>query len=141
MSGGEPVVLPLSWRSYVRAALFTGILVVFGAGGAAFGSTGVLRIVGAVLVVIGVVVGSDFALFTRHWQLIEQQLHVPRAWSPRRTVSVARSWRPGIDDVGHRDSMFVCQTADGDERVTPNLMVARSDVKQWLFLIGEAAAP
>jgi hypothetical protein len=135
---GDAVVLPLSWRSYGRATFFTSMLLVFG-GGALFGSDGVLRIVGLAFVVIGLIVGSDFALFTRRWRLAEQQLHVPRAWSPSRALGVSPRWKPDLNDVGVRDSMFVCTTPDGNERVTPNLMVARSDVMQWLYLIGEAS--
>jgi hypothetical protein len=134
---GDAVLLPLSWRSYGRATFFTVMLLVFGSG-ALFGSAGALRIIGLALVVIGLIAGSDFALFTRRWRLAEQQLHVPRAWSPGRALGVSPKWKPDMNDVGVRDSMFVCTTADGNERVTPNLMVARSDVVQWLYLIGEA---
>ena len=53
-------------------------------------------------------------------------------------LGISQRWKPDLNDVGVRDSMFVCTTPDGNERVTPNLMVARSDVMQWLHLIGEA---
>ncbi len=113
------------------------MLFVFGVG-AVVGSSGALRIIGLGFVALAVVAGSDFAVFTRRWRLAGQQLQVPRAWSPRRSVGVSAMWNPDMNDVGIRDSMFVCNTHEGSERVTPNLMVARSDVMQWLHLINEA---
>ena len=136
MTGGE-VALPLSWRSYARAAFFAGMLIVFG-GSALVGSGGVLRWIGLVLFTIGLVAAVDFAMYTPRWRLADDDLHVPRVWSPSRTLGVSTKWQPEMTDLGRRDSMFVAETTDGAEHVTPNVMVARSDVIQWLFLIGEA---
>ena len=135
----DDVALPLSWRSYARAAFFTTMLIAFG-GAAAIGSGGALRIIGLVLTAIGVAAGSDFVMYARRWRLADQQLHVPRLWSPTRAVGLSPKWNPKMTDLGRRDSMFVADTTEGPERVTPNLMVARSDVMQWLFLIGQARA-
>ncbi len=134
------VVIPLTWRSWARAVFFTGMLLVFGLAAMA-SSGGPLRILGLVFVALGVVSGTDFVLFMRRWRLTGDELLVPRLWSKTRTVVVAMEWRPTMDDVGVRDSMFVATTALGTERITPNLMVARSDVVQWLHLIGEARSP
>ena len=136
MTGGQ-VALPLSWRSYARAAFFGGMLIVFG-GSALVGFDGALRWIGLVLFVVGLVAAVDFALYTPRWRLADDDLYVPRVWSPSRVLGVSTKWRPEMTDLGRRDSMFVADTADGAEHVTPNVMVARSDVKQWLFLIGEA---
>ena len=115
------------------------MFIAFG-GGAAIGSGAALRIFGVVLVAIGLAAGSDFVLYTRRWRLADQQLHLPRLWSPGRAVGLSPKWSPELTDLGRRDSMFVADTTEGPEHVTPNLMVARSDVMQWLFLIGEARA-
>jgi hypothetical protein len=135
----DDVALPLSWRSYARAAFFTTMLIAFG-GAAAIGSGGALRIIGLVLVAIGLAAGSDFAFYTRRWRLAGDELRVPRLWSPSRAVGLSPKWNPEMTDIGRRDSMFVADTTEGAEHVTPNLMVSRSDVMQWLFLIGEARA-
>lgn len=136
MTPDRPIALPLSWRSYLRACFFTGMLLVFGVS-AAFSSSGVLQVIGVALAAIGVAAGTDFLMYTRRWRLADGYLHVPRVWSPSRAMGVASGWRPDVDDVGRRDSMFAAATGDGLQRVTPNLMVARSDVKQWLYLISE----
>ena len=136
MTPDQPIALPLSWRSYLRACFFTGMLLVFGVS-AVFSSSGALRVIGVALVVIGVAAGTDFLMYTRRWRLAGEHLHVPTVWSPSRAMGVTSGWRPDIDDIGRRDSMFAAATGEGLQRVTPNLMVARSDVKQWLYLIGE----
>jgi hypothetical protein len=135
----DVVVLPLSWRSYARAGFFAGMLIVFG-GAALVGSSGVVRWIGLVLFVIGLMAAIDFALYTPRWRLAADRLHVPRLWSPSRALGLSPKWHPEMTDLGRRDSMFVAASDDGAEHVTPNLMVARSDVKQWLYLIGEARA-
>lgn len=136
MTPDQPIALPLSWRSYLRACFFTGMLLVFGVS-AVFSSSGALRVIGVALVVIGVAAGTDFLMYTRRWRLADGHLHVPTVWSPSRAMGVTSGWRPDVDDIGRRDSMFAAATGEGLQRVTPNLMVARSDVKQWLYLIGE----
>jgi hypothetical protein len=136
----DEVVISLSWRSWARAVFFTGMLLVFGFAAMA-SSGGPLRFLGLAFVVLGAVSGSDFVLFTRRWRLVGDQLLIPRLWSPARAVGVAMGWSPTMDDVGVRDSMFVATTEQGAERVTPNLMVARSDVMQWLHLMSEARRP
>lgn len=136
MTPGESITLPLSWRSYLRACFFTGMLLVFGVS-AVVSSGGALRIVGVAMTVIGLAAATDFLLYTRRWRLADEHLHVPRVWSPSRVLGVSSGWQPDLEDVGVRDSMFAAATGEGSQRVTPNLMVARSDVKQWLFLIGE----
>lgn len=129
--------LPLSWRSYLRAGSFTVIMLVFGIGALAGAEIG-LRLIGVALTIIGLVVGGDFAWGSRRWCFTDERLWVPRAWSPRRSIGVSGHWRPSIESVGRRDSIFEVQTAEGLQNVTPNLLVARSDVQQWLHLIGEA---
>lgn len=137
MIPGGSIVLPLSWRSYLRAGFFTGMLLVFGVGAIATTATAI-QIVGVVMTVTGLVAGADFAIFARRWRLAQSQLHLPTVWSPKRVLGVSSEWMPDLDDIGVRDSMFLAATSEGAHRVTPNLMVARSDVKQWLYLIGES---
>jgi hypothetical protein len=133
------VVLALTWRSYLRAAFFTSMLGLFGVG-AAFFATGWMRVIGAVLGMTAVVIGTDFVVAARRWRFVAGRLYVPRAWSPDRTVQVADHWVPGLSTVGRRDTMFPAPTPDGIERIAPNLLIARSDVMQWLHLIGQARA-
>jgi hypothetical protein len=131
-----PVVLPVSWRSYLKAAFFSGMLTTFGVGAVTFG-TAVAWLGGGAMTLVGVVPFVDLFAATRRWQLVGDELQIPRIWAPSRSLDAARDWSPGIDSVGRRDSIFQVQTTTGKELVHPNLLVARSDVRQWLHLIGE----
>ena len=137
MTDASVTPLPLTWRSYARAAFFTAITLVFGIGAISGGGLW-LRLVGVALTATGVLVGGDFLWGARQWRFTDELLWVPRAWSPRRTIEVSGQWQPHLDSVGRRDSIFQVQTANGVQSVAPNLLVARSDVMQWLHLIGEA---
>lgn len=131
-----PVVLPVGWRSYLKAVFFSGMLITFGVGAVTFGTTAAW-IGGGAMTIVGVVPFVDLFVATRRWQLAGDELQVPRLWAPGRSLDAARDWSPGIDSVGRRDSIFQVQTTTGKELVHPNLLVARSDVRQWLHLIGE----
>jgi hypothetical protein len=140
VTGGDVVVLPLTWRSYARACFFTGIMFVFGLG-TLIGASGWLRPLGALFALVAVGMGSDFVFGARRWRFVEGRLCVPRLWAPNRAIDVSDRWTPGLSGVGRGDSMFRAPVAEGHATVAPNILVARSDVMQWLHLIGQARSP
>jgi hypothetical protein len=130
------VVLPMSWRSYVKATFFSGTLIIFGIGALTLGSV-VAWSLGGAMAICGIVPFVDLIVSSRRWQLEGTELQMPRLWAPDRAVDITPGWRPGIDSVGRRDSIFPVETPTGSRLVHPNLLLARSDVRQWLHLIGQ----
>ncbi len=134
--GPGAVPIPVSWRSYARAVFFTAVLVVFGVA-AIFVPATWARVAGVLMIVIALVLAADFLVAGRRWTTHGSQLVVPRLWARDRTLSTAAEWTAGLDAVMRRDSLFVVDCDDGRRVVSPNLLIARADVRQWLFLIGE----
>ncbi len=122
-------------RSFLRAAVTTTALLVFGVASVLAGGAG-LRWFGVLLMIGSVIEGSDFIVCARQWTFVDRQFRIPRLWAPHRAVSVTEDWLPSSDIVSRRDTMFKAETPTGPVRVAPNLMVARPDVLSWLDLIG-----
>jgi hypothetical protein len=130
------VPLPLSWRSHSRAGFYALMMLGFGVG-ALFTADGWIRWIGIAVGVAGTYVSVDYLVGALKWQYRAGRLVVPRILKPSCEIDVDPTWRPTIDDLTRRDSMFVAETPSGPTRVVPNMLVARSDIRQWLFLIGE----